>query len=253
MLEAVARGHGIRFVNTLTGFKWMGAKLQRYENELRAGLAAAGDRRTPAEIAALPPRERAALRLRHSAWLVLAAEESYGCLAGDAARDKDANAAALMCAELAAWLSASGQTARDALNQLYAQHGYHAEALRTLTFEGAAGAAQIQRVLASLRANPPALLGGRAVERVQDFLQPGRMDEEGEAVPLENFLLYHLAGGWRCAIRGSGTEPKVKIYFLMCAPAGELKQLDDLRRTVNGEGHEWIEKIVNETAQRADS
>jgi phosphoglucomutase len=252
MLDAIARSHGARCVNTLTGFKWMGAKLKKYEERLFAALAAAGDQRTPAEIAALPPRERAALYLRHSAWMVFAAEESYGCLAGDAARDKDANAAAAICAELAAWFDARGLTATAALDALYARHGYHQESLRTLTFEGAAGVAQIQRVLTSLRADPPKQFGGRAVERLSDFLREHH-DEEGETVPREDFLLYELAGGWRCAIRGSGTEPKLKIYFFVKEPLASSGGRPALEAVLKPKLEAWMDAVVAETRARADA
>jgi len=252
MLDELARGHGARCVNTLTGFKWMGAKLRGYEERMRAGLSAAGDQRTTAEIAALAPRERAALYVRHSAWMVFAAEESYGCLAGDAARDKDANAAAAMVAELAAWFAARGLTATAALDTLYARYGYFKESLRTLTFEGAAGVAQIQRALASLRADPPKQFGGRAVERMQDFLREHR-DEEGETVPREDFLLYELADGWRCAIRGSGTEPKLKIYFYAREPLASAASRPALEAALKPKMDAWMDTVVAETRARADN
>ncbi|MGA2051989.1 MAG: phospho-sugar mutase [Opitutales bacterium] len=246
LLDTLARAHGVRCVNTLTGFKWMGAKLNRYDQELAAALAAADDRPGLAVVAALPPRERAALRLRHATWVVFAAEESYGCLAGDAVRDKDANAAAALCAELAAWLSRNGQTAAEVLGELHVKFGYHFESLRSLNFEGAAGAAQIKRVLAALHARPPSVLGGRAVVAVGDFLQPGRRDEDGEAVPLEDFLLYELAGGWRCAIRGSGTEPKLKLYFFVREPVANLASLPGVRAAVQRDFPAWRERVVKE-------
>jgi phosphoglucomutase len=251
LLDAIARAHGGRCVNTLTGFKWMGAKLRRYEEQLLAALANSGDRRTPAQIAALPPRERAALGLRHSAWLVLAAEESYGCLAGDTVRDKDGNAAAAMTVELAAWLATEGLTATSALDTLYARHGYHKESLRTLTFEGAAGVAQIQRALASLHAKPPVTLGGRAVEIVHDFLNDEHHDEEGERVPREDFLLYDLAGGWRCAIRGSGTEPKLKLYFYAKEPLAKPADRLALEENLKSRFEAWMDTVVAEAKARA--
>jgi len=251
LLDAIAHGHGGRCVNTLTGFKWMGAKLRRYEVELLAALANAGDHRTPAEIAALQPRERAALGLRYSAWLVLAAEESYGCLAGDTVRDKDGNAAAAMSVELAAWLAAQGQTATNALDTLYVRHGYHKESLRTLTFEGAAGVAQIQRALASLHLNPPTELGGRAVEQAKDFLNNEYHDEEGELVPREDFLLYELAGGWRCAVRGSGTEPKLKLYFYAKEPLAQTTDRPLLEAALKLKFEAWMDAVVADARARA--
>ncbi len=252
MLDVIARSHGASCVNTLTGFKWMGAKLRKYEQQLFTALAAAGDQRQPAEIAALPPAERAALYVNHSSWMVFAAEESYGCLAGDTVRDKDANAAAAMCAELAAWLATRKLTATAALDALYARHDYHKESLRTLTFEGAAGVAQIQRALSSLRANPPKTFGGRPVERANDFLLEHH-DEEGETIPREDFLLYDLAGGWRCAIRGSGTEPKLKIYFFAKEPLAKPEGRPALEALLKPKLDAWMDAAVAEARARADA
>lgn len=253
LLEAIARAHGVRCVNTLTGFKWLGAKLRGYDEVLTTALAAAGDVRNPATLAALPPRERAALRLRHATWVVFAAEESYGCLAGDAARDKDANAAAVLCAELAAWLAQQGITAATALDDLYSKHGYHREALRTLTLEGAAGAEKIRRALVSLRASPPVSLDGRKVTGVADFLTGDRRDEDGAAVPSEDFLLYDLEGGWRCAVRGSGTEPKLKLYFFVREPVVDIAHLPGLKAVIEPRLQAWMDAVVAEAQARAES
>ncbi len=247
MLDAVAHGHGARCVNTLTGFKWMGAKLFKYEQQLQAALSKTGQ---AAGYPTHPLPERIALMLKYSSWVIFAAEESYGCLAGDSARDKDANAAAAMCAELAAWLAAKKMTATAALDALYARHGYHKESLRTLTFEGAAGVAQIQRALQSLRAEPPQALGGRTVERANDFLQEHR-DEEGDLVPKEDFLLYELAGGWRCAIRGSGTEPKLKIYFYAKEPLAAAGERAKIEAALKPKLEAWMDAVVADAKARA--
>jgi phosphoglucomutase len=253
LLDTLARAHGVRCVNTLTGFKWMGAKLNHYDAELAAALVASGDPRGSAALATLPPRERAALRLRFGTWVVFAAEESYGNLAGDVARDKDANVAAALCAELAAWLAQQGITAGAALTSLYSKYGYHREALRTLTLEGASGAAKIRRALVSLRASPPASLGGRAVTAVSDFLPGDRLDEDGERVPAEDFLLYEIAGGWRCAVRGSGTEPKLKLYFFAREPAVALAALPALQAALAPRFAAWMDAVVAEAQTRAES
>jgi phosphoglucomutase len=253
LLDALARGHGVRSVNTLTGFKWMGAKLRRYDTALIEALATAGDPRTPVALAALPARDRATLRLRHSTWVVFAAEESFGLLAGDAARDKDANTAAVLCAEFAAWLKQQGLTAAAALDRLYLRYGYHQEVLRTLTLEGARGAAQIRRALVALRSAPPVALGGRPVSRVTDFLQGGLADEDGEVVPAEDFLLYDLAGGWRCAVRGSGTEPKLKLYFFAREPVVPAAELPALKAALAPRFTMWTDAVVAEARALAES
>jgi len=136
---------------------------------------------------------------------------------------------------------------------LYSKYGYHREALRTLTLEGAAGAEKIRRALVSLRASSPASLGGRAVTGVSDFLPGGRRDEDGEAVPSEDFLLYELAGGWRCAVRGSGTEPKLKLYFFAREPVVPPGALPAHKAEVEPRFAAWADAVVAEVHARAES
>lgn len=208
---AIAERHGLKVINCLTGFKWIGEKLGLYEAELAAGLLRAEglalhyDRTTPAA--------RRRLLLQHSTYYVFGGEESYGYLASDRVRDKDGNAAVLMVCELAAWLKARGLSFPAYLDQLYAEYGYYLEDLLNLYFEGAAGAQTIARLVASYRAAPPRRIGDYHVVKFTDFGTQDLQDADGKAVPKEDFYFAELDNGYSFAVRGSGTEPKAKIYL----------------------------------------
>lgn len=197
---SIARKHGLKCVDTLTGFKYIGEKLKDYE-ELAGGRGTADFQTWRSTL------------LKKSTFFVFGGEESYGYSGGDAVRDKDANAAVLMFAEAAAWAKSKGMTLLDYLDGLYVQHGLYLEKLGTLTFEGAEGAAKIKKLLASYKDKAPKTLGGRAVERVLNFGEEDILDVDGKKIPKEIMLMFYLAGGFRVAVRGSGTEPKIKFYF----------------------------------------
>jgi phosphoglucomutase len=198
--KSIAQAHGLKCVETLTGFKYIGAKLKEYE-------AAAGGR------GGMDHRTWRQSLLEQSTFFVFGGEESYGYSGGDYVRDKDANAAVLMFTEAAAWAKSQGMTLLDYLDQLYVRHGLYLEKLGTLTFEGAEGAAKIKRLLQSYKDQPPRSLGGRRVERVQNFAEEDIVDADGRMIPKELMLMFHAEGGTRVAVRGSGTEPKIKFYF----------------------------------------
>ncbi|MDR1816597.1 MAG: phospho-sugar mutase [Puniceicoccales bacterium] len=261
--DAIAAAEGVRCVNTLTGFKWLAAKLGKYQKEAERALplltpVAAGDGIpglstgsakiepiapiagiapiAPAgvpttEYDALPWRDRAELSLRASTLFVFGGEESYGYLGTDAVRDKDGNAAALMLVELAAWLKRRRQTFAEFLDQLYARHGYHSETLLNVVMPGADGARAIRRILDRLRENPPREVAGAAVTAFTDFGREDVRDADGDLVPKEDFYFFTLADGRRFAVRGSGTEPKIKFYLFACEPLAGLKNFRmDIRR-----------------------
>jgi phosphoglucomutase len=212
--DAIAAREGVRCVNTLTGFKWIGAKLGKYQCQLEAALEASGA--TPKNgYDSLPWREKARLHLAHSTFFVFGGEESMGYLGTDATRDKDGNAAALMIVELAAWLKARGKTFSEYLDEIYLHAGaVFQEALLNVQFEpGAAGLAKIQAILASLRGAPPKKVDGSDVLSFKDFGRQDLFDADGEAVPKEDFFFFTLADGRQFAVRGSGTEPKIKFYI----------------------------------------
>jgi len=221
LVSAVCARHGVRCVETLVGFKWIARKLERWARRL-AELAGP-------EAAALPLRRRAPLALRHSCLFLLGAEESYGYLADDAVRDKDANSAVLMLAEYAAVLRSRGRTLLDALDALHLSHGAHHEDLLNLTFEGAEGAAAIRRIISSWRASPPATVDGSKVARLTDYERDEVIDAEGERMPPEEFLVADLADGRRVAVRASGTEPKIKFYSFTRSEAADADDLPAAR------------------------
>lgn len=210
--DAIARGFQIHCVNTLTGFKYIGEKLRKYERSL------------PPEIQAryreLSSAESRAARLHHSRFFVFGGEESYGYLGDDFLRDKDGNGAAVMFAEVAAYAKSRGLTLIDLLDEIYERFGYFLERGESISMEGASGAARIQKLANSYRDHPPAEVDGSAVSRVRNFFNGGVIDEEGDEIPAEKMLIVDLADGRSFAVRPSGTEPKIKYYLFGGKPGG---------------------------------
>ena len=206
--KAIAAHHGVRCVETLTGFKYIGAKLTRYEQAIPA------DRRTG--YPRLPESTTRQLRLEHSSFYVCGGEESYGYSGADFVRDKDGNGAVAMFAEVAAWAKTRGMTLDALLDEVYATYGYYAEKNGSLTFEGAEGADRIRRLAASYAEHPPETVDGSRVTGTRDFARDEITDVEGEPIPKEAMLMVTLADGRRFAVRPSGTEPKIKYYLFGC-------------------------------------
>jgi phosphoglucomutase len=221
LVAAICARHGVRCVETLVGFKWIARKLEGWSRQLAEGAGA--------DAPHLPLRRRAPLALRHASLFVLGAEESYGYLADDAVRDKDANATVVLLCEFAALLRARGRTLLDALDVLHLSHGAYHEDLLNLTFEGAEGAAAIRRIVASWRAQPPREIDGAKVLKVVDYERDEVLDAEGERVPPEEFILAELADGRRVAVRASGTEPKAKFYAFARAAVADADDLPAAR------------------------
>ncbi|MDR1191013.1 MAG: phospho-sugar mutase [Verrucomicrobiales bacterium] len=237
--KAIAESYGVRCVDTLTGFKYICEKMKIYEEQ-------AGGR---GSLSATEWRERL---LAKSSFYVFGGEESYGYSGGDYVRDKDANAAVLMFAEMAAHAAGKGLNVLEYLDQLYVKHGFYAEQLGTLTFEGAEGAAKIKRLLDSYQSDAPAAWGGRQVERVQNFAKEDIHDADGKLLPKELMLLFHLEGGYRVAVRGSGTEPKIKYYFFGKSAVGDAAALPAVKDRVRRElEHLWAETQRDAAARAA--
>ncbi|HEX8280026.1 MAG TPA: phospho-sugar mutase [Chthoniobacterales bacterium] len=212
--KAIAQHYGLRCVETLTGFKYIGAKLGKYERALPADAVA--------NYRELPEEETRRLRLAHSSYYVFGGEESYGYSAHDFVRDKDGNAATIMFCEVAAYAKSRGLTIDALLDEVFARFGYFQEKNGSLTFEGAEGAEKIRRLLESYVASPPAEMLGSAVAAVKNFEKETYRDVEGDVIPKEKMLIFELADRTRIAVRGSGTEPKIKFYlFAQRSPRGE--------------------------------
>lgn len=203
--EVIANQFGIRCVDTLTGFKYIGEKLGKYEHgipaELRKGYQD------------LSESETRALRLEHSSFFVFGGEESYGYLGSDVVRDKDGNGAVVMFAELAVYAKSQNLGITELLDQIYAEYGYFQEQLHSVVMEGAEGADKIQRLAQSYSKSPPSEVDGSTVSEVLDFATQEIRDIEGDVLPRENMLIVKLEDGRSFAVRPSGTEPKIKYYL----------------------------------------
>lgn len=210
--DAIGQAHGVKVINTLTGFKWIAAKMRGYEEKLRRVMGAGFD------YDAAPFRERARLLQQHSTFFLFGTEESYGYMPNDFLRDKDGNTACLMFAEVCAWLKSRGLTVPEYLDEIYLRCGFFLEGVINLYYEGATGAARIKRILETYRANPPTAFGDTKVTRFQDFGREKFFDADGEQIPAQDLYLVTLANGYSFAARGSGTEPKMKFYLFATEP-----------------------------------
>ena len=187
MAGAIARDYGLRFVEVLTGFKYIGEQIKLFEQT-------------------------------GSNNYVFGLEESYGCLAGTHARDKDAVVAVMCLCEVAAWCKKMGITVWDQMLRLYEKYGYYKETQYAMTLKGIDGAAQIQAIMDKLRSNPPRSFGNLRVKEFRDYEKDTVLDlETGETkptgLPKSNVLYFDLTNDSWCCARPSGTEPKIKFYM----------------------------------------
>ncbi len=232
--HAIADGFGIGIVDTLTGFKYIAGKLRKYEEAIPADKK--GDYRSLSES------QTRALRLEYSRFFVFGGEESYGYLGSDAIRDKDANGATLMFAEVAAYAKSVGKTLTELMDDVYSEYGYYQEIGKSLFMEGADGAAKIQALANSYAENPPTEVDGSPVLRVRDFAKQDLFDQEGDPVPKEKMLFVDLEDGRSFAVRPSGTEPKIKFYlFGKHAPGSDLSAAKNFVESSLATLWSWIE------------
>jgi len=203
--KAIADYYGLRCVETLTGFKYIGAKLGKYERAIPEQLRQ--------NYVDLTEQETRRLRLAHSSFYVFGGEESYGYSGADFVRDKDGNGAVIMFCEVAAYAKALRQTVDQLLDEIFATFGYFAEKNGSLVFEGAEGAKKIARLADSYSTKPFSdVLGSRVVE-IKNFETNMIEDIEGDLIPKEKMSIFALEDRTRIAIRPSGTEPKIKYYL----------------------------------------
>ena len=184
---AVARHYGVDSYETLTGFKWICDKAMELESE--------GGKR-----------------------FVFGYEESIGYLAGDFTKDKDAVVSAMIASEMAAFYKAKGMTLHDALRVLWEKHGFYKDHLISLWLDGRDGTKRIGRIMKNFRYNSPRIIGGDAVTEIVDFKTSTRTYIETKKSEIlkfhsSNVLKFHFGEACWFAIRPSGTEPKIKIYF----------------------------------------
>ena len=186
MAKAIAKAYDVELVEVLTGFKYIGEQMLKYEKS--------GEKN-----------------------YVFGFEESYGCLPGTYARDKDAPAAVCMLCEVAAFYKSQGKTLWDGMIDMYEKYGYYREGIATMTLKGIDGAAQIQQIMDRARQSTPEKLGAFDVLAVRDYKADTRKDlKTGEVtatgLPSSNVLYYELSDNAWCCVRPSGTEPKIKFY-----------------------------------------
>ena len=187
MADAIAKYYGIQLVEVLTGFKFIGQKMLEFET-------------------------------KGTGTYLFGMEESYGCLTGTYARDKDAVVASMTLCEAAAYYKTQGKTLWDAMIDMYEKYGYYKDDVKAITLKGIEGLEKIQTILETLRADAPKEIGGYKVLKVRDYkkdtitdLADGKVTPTG--LPASNVLYYELEDdAWVC-VRPSGTEPKVKFYY----------------------------------------
>jgi phosphoglucomutase len=220
--KEIAGSVGMKCVETLTGFKYIGEKLGIYEKQAggRGGMGAEEWRKR---------------RIEKSTFFVFGGEESYGYSGGDFVRDKDANGAVLMFVEAAAWAKSQGRNLLEEMDEIYRKHGLYLEKLGTLEMPGAEGAREIARAVESYQSRPPKEWGGRKVIGVTDFEKGCHRDVEGQEIPKERMLIFDLGEGFRVAVRASGTEPKMKCYFFGKRKVGAAEDLGRAKQELAGE------------------
>lgn len=213
MADALCRTYDVKLIEVLTGFKYIGEQIKQFEEN-------------------------------DSYSYVFGLEESYGCLAGTYARDKDACVAVMMLCEVAAAYKAEGKTLWDGMLDIYEKYGYFREDLQTITLKGITGAEQIKGIMEDLRKNPPAVIGGIQVKEVRDYqVSVARKLETGEessiTLPKSNVLYFDMENDCWCCARPSGTEPKIKFYIGV--KADSLEASDEMLKKVTADLMDRIE------------
>ena len=233
--NAIAGHYGVRCVETLTGFKYIGAKLAKYEGAIPEHL-----RRSYADLAESETRR---LRLAYSSFYIFGGEESYGYSGADFVRDKDGNGAVIMFCEVAAYAKSRGQTVDELLDEIYSQFGYFAEKTSSLVFEGAEGANKIARLMKSYTTDPVREICRLTVASFKNFETDEVRDVEGDLIPKTKMLMLELEDGTRIAVRPSGTEPKIKYYlFARRRPESEKFTAEALDR-IKAEVEKHLESL----------
>lgn len=187
MTEAIAREYGLSHIETLTGFKYIGEQIKMFEEQ----------------------------KTYHYEF---GFEESYGCLVGTHARDKDAIVAVMSLCEAAAYYKSKNMTLWDQMLCIYEKYGYYKETLQSVTLKGADGSKQMEHIMNQLRSNTPEQIGGRKVLNFRDYkagfitdMKTGKKWDTN--LPVSNVLYFDMEEDAWCCVRPSGTEPKIKFYI----------------------------------------
>ena len=187
LADELTAAYNVKMIEVLTGFKYIGEQIKLFEQN-------------------------------HTYEYVFGLEESYGCLAGTHARDKDAIVAVMCLCEVAAYCKHQGITVWDQMLNIYEQYGYYMEGMHTITLKGIEGAEQIKEIMNKLRQNPPKSFGSLKVLEFRDYSTDVTINMETGAkgttgLPSSNVLYFELENHSWCCARPSGTEPKIKFYM----------------------------------------
>ena len=187
MIDPIAAEYEQKLIEVLTGFKYIGEQIKWFEEQ-------------------------------NSYEYVFGYEESYGCLVGTHARDKDAVDAVMCLAEVAAWCKKNGITVWDQMVEIYKKYGYYREGIHTVTLKGIDGAKEIKGIMERIRNNPPKEFAGLAVKEFRDYkadkaLNMETGEEKKTGLPTSDVLYFDLDNNSWCCVRPSGTEPKIKFYM----------------------------------------
>jgi phosphoglucomutase len=245
--DTIGRAHGVKVIKTLTGFKWIAAKMLGYEQQLKKAMGATFN------YDATPFAERVKLLQQYSTFYAFGCEESYGYLPNDLVRDKDGNAACLMFAEVCAWVKSRRLTVPEYLDEIFLKHGFFLEGTINLYYEGASGNAKIKRILDSYRSNPPTKFGTVAVAKFEDFGRQDIRDADGELIPKQDLYFVTLANGYSFAARGSGTEPKMKFYLFANEKVESATDLGAVKARVKATLDGLSQLIEADAKSRAES
>ena len=195
LMDVIAVANGVKVYNTLTGFKHIGAIIRALEGKEK---------------------------------FIGGGEESYGYLAGDFVRDKDAVMSCALIAEMVAWAKSKGKNLFDLMQEMYIEHGFYLEDLISITKKGRHGAAEIATMLEDLRANSPKTIVGEEVVSFIDYL-----DTEKTGLPKSNVLQFITNKGTKLTARPSGTEPKIKFYFSVNEKLNSKKDYELIKNKLN--------------------
>lgn len=216
MADAIAKAYDVRLIEVLTGFKFIGQQILGFEESGKGAY-------------------------------LFGFEESYGCLIGTHARDKDAIVATMALCEAAAFYKAQGKTLWDAMIDMYEKYGYYKDDIQSITLKGIEGLAKIQEILETLRKEPPTTIGEYQVLKARDYKADTIVDIATGAVtstglPSSNVLYYDLTDdAWLC-VRPSGTEPKLKFYYGVKGTS--LEDADSKSAALGKEVLQMIDKML---------
>ena len=227
IFEAIAKHHGLKLINTLTGFKWIGEKLHIYEEQMKQSLF--DEEGIGLDYDSTEFTTRAELLREYSTFYVFGGEESYGYLPGDGVRDKDGNAASICFAELAGYLKNQGKTFLQYLDEMYLRYGYYLENILNIYYEGASGDAKIKSIIDSFRSDPPKTVGEFKISKLTDFGVEDLLDADGKQIPKQDFYFFEFENGYSCAARASGTEPKIKFYMFAREEVSDPSKLEEIK------------------------